>query len=287
MKKYVIISPVRNEEDFLPTTLQCVVDQTILPAEFIIVNDGSTDRSPEIIKKFTSRYPWIRTIDRPKGEHRPGDGVVEAFYAGYDCLTTRDWDYIVKLDGDLQFPPDYFEFQLNAMNENPLLGMSSGKTWQPHDGRLVLDSMPDDHVRGPAKLYRRACYEAIGGLQKVRGWDTIDELKAQVLGWETRSFEHLVLVHFKPIGFKQTNICKRELHLGERQHYLGYHPLFAIARGLYVACKKPYLIAGVLNIAGFWMAKLSGAKQIDEPAMIHHLRNKQLQRLTFRRRLLG
>lgn len=287
MKKYVIISPIRNEEDFLETTLQCVVDQTILPSEFIIVNDGSTDRSPEIIQKFTSRYPWIRTIDRPKGEHRPGDGVVEAFYSGYGCLTTRDWDYIVKLDGDLRFPPDYFEFQLNAMTDNPRLGMTSGKTWQPRGDRLVRDSMPDDHVRGPAKLYRRTCFEAIGGLQKVRGWDTIDELKAQMLGWETRSFEHLLLVHFKPIGFKQKNIYKREISVGERQHYLGYHPLFAIARGLYIACKKPYLIAGFLNIAGFLAAELCGTIQHDDPEMIRHLRNKQLQRLTFRRRLLG
>ena len=287
MPKYVIISPVRNEEDFLEITLQCVADQTIQPTEFIIVNDGSADRSPEIMKKFVDRYSWIKMVDRPKGRHRPGDGVVEAFYTGYDLLTTRDWDYIVKLDGDLRFDAHYFEFQIKAMEEDAQLGMTSGKTYQPRGNRLVLDQMPDDHVRGPAKFYRRACFEAIGGLSKVWGWDTIDELKAQTLGWRTQSYRDLVLVHYKPIGFRQTNIYQRELRVGERQHYLGYHPLFAISRGLYIMFKKPYFIAGMLNIAGFIIAALQKSIQHEDRVMIRHLRKKQLERLFFKRRLLG
>jgi len=287
MVKYVIISPVRNEEDFLETTIRCVIDQTIRPVEYILVNDGSTDRSADIMRGYASRYDWIKVIDRPKGEHSPGPGVVAAFYAGYDLIATTGWEYIVKLDGDLRFDPGYFEFQIRAMERNPALGMTSGKTYQPHGDKLVLDMMPDDHVRGPAKFYRRACFEAIGGLLPVLGWDTIDEMTAQTLGWETRSYQDLVLVHYKPIGFKQKNVYKRETRLGKVQHYLGYHPLFALVRGLYVTTQKPYVIGGLLNIAGFLTAGFRGDIRYGDKAMIRHLRKKQLQRLFFKRRLLG
>ena len=287
MNKYVIISPVRNEEDYLDITIQSVINQTIKPVEFIIVDDGSTDKSPEIIKKYTDQYNWIKTIQRPRGEHRPGGGVVEAFYAGYNIMETKDWDFVIKMDGDLKFEPNYYEFQLNKFAENPKLGMTSGKTYQPKGEKLVLDIMPDDHVRGPAKMYKRECFDAIGGLPKVLGWDTIDELKAQMLGWETRSYKELVLIHYKPIGFKQKKTFKREFIAGERQHYLGYHPLFALSRGVYRMLQKPFIIAGIINIVGFIYAEIKKTNQIPDKEMIKHLRKKQLQRLTFKRKLLG
>lgn len=287
MNKYVIISPVRNEEDYLEITIEAVINQTILPAEYILVNDGSTDRSGEIISGYVEKYPWIKTVDRPKGEHRPGGGVVEAFYAGFEIMETKDWDFVIKMDGDVKFEKDYFEFQLIKFEQNSRLGMTSGKTYQPKGDKLVLDIMPDDHVRGPAKMYKRECFEAIGGLPKVLGWDTIDELKAQMLGWETRSYKELVLIHFKPIGFKQKKTLKRELIAGERQHYLGYHPLFALSRGVYRMLQKPYIIAGVINIIGFIRAEIVKSTQIPDKAMIAHIRQKQIQRLTFKRKLLG
>ncbi len=282
-QKFVIISPVRNEEEYIEKTIQSVINQSILPVEYIIVNDGSTDKTPEIIARYTSRFSWIHCFHKPLGKHRPGAKVVEAFYTGYNNMCSV-WDFIVKLDGDLSFEPNYFEYQLNQFKANPKLGMTSGVTYQPMGGRLVMDKMPTDHVRGAAKMYRKECFEQIGGLPKVLGWDTIDELKAQLLGWETRSYRNLVLIHYKPIGVKQTNLFKRELIAGERHHYLGYHPLFAILRDFYRMLQKPFIIAGILNAIGFITAYLSRKERIERPLIVL-LRRKQVARMTFRRNI--
>ena len=287
MVKYVIVSPVRNEEEFIETTIQSVVSQTIQPAEYIIVNDGSTDATRSIAEKYEQQYKWIRIIDRPPKEHSPGGGVVNAFYEGFNTITVADWDYVIKLDGDLKFDDNYFETLIQHFNKNPKLGMASGRTYQIKHGRLRMDFIPDDHVRGPAKMYKRACWEDIGGLPSVLGWDTLDELKAQVLGWETKNYKDIILIHYKPVGYKQKKIVKRELKAGERQHYLGYLPAFVFMRAFYRMFQKPVIIAGILNLIGFIHASLTHGPQVEDKAIVSHLRKKQTQRLLFKRRLLN
>lgn len=283
MNRYVIISPVRNEEEYIEKTILSIVQQNILPDEYIIVNDGSTDKTPEIIDKYVKKYSWIKRVDRPQGKHTPGPGVVKAFYSGYDQISDSSWDFVVKLDGDLSFDANYFQTLLLEFEKNPKLGIASGVTYQPLGDKLIIDKMPEDHVRGAAKMYRKACFFEIGGLPKVLGWDTIDELKAQLAGWETRSYKNLVLVHYKPIGIKQTNILKRELIAGERHYYLGYHPLFAVLRDFYRMFQKPFLVAGLLNLVGFNMAYFLKKERIEQD-LIKLVRKKQLERLTFKRR---
>jgi len=285
--RYIIISPVRNEVEFIETTILSVVNQTIRPVKYILVNDGSTDGTDNIISRYVEEYDWILTVNRPPKEHSPGGGVVDAFYDGYKLISDQEWDFVIKLDGDLKFGTDYFEQLLILFDKNPRLGMASGKTYQYKKEKLVLDIMPDDHVRGPAKMYRKECWNDIGGLKKVLGWDTLDELKAQVLGWETRSYKELVLIHYKPIGFKQKKIVKREIKAGERQHYLGYLPLFAVFRGFYRMFQKPFFIAGLLNLYGFALASVKNSERIEDKGIIRHLRRKQMDRLTFRRKLLN
>jgi poly-beta-1,6-N-acetyl-D-glucosamine synthase len=287
-KKYVIVSPVRNEEEYIEKTIISVIKQTVQPAEYIIVDDGSTDSTGEIISRYTANYSRIRTIRRTTKPHSPGAGVVDAFYEGFEALKTKDWDFVIKLDGDLEFQPEYFETLLKEFDTNPRLGLASGVTYEPDKkGNLKIDSMPDDHVRGAAKMYRRKCWNDIGGLQRILGWDTIDELKAQVLGWETRSYKQLPIIHFKPIGFKQTNVMKREIKAGERQHYLGYLSLFAILRGFYRMFKKPYIVAGALNLYGFTRSRIFRTEQIREKELVMHLQKKQWDRLTLKRKLLN
>jgi len=287
MTKYVIVSPVRNEEEFIEKTILSVINQTITPREYIIVNDGSTDSTREIAEKYEQEIPWISIIDRPPKEHSPGGGVVDAFYEGFNTIKTHDWEFVIKLDGDLEFNESYFESLIDLFAKNPRLGMASGTTYMFKRGKLVMDIIPEDHVRGPAKMYKRACWDDIGGLPSVLGWDTLDELKAQVLGWETRSYKDIVLIHFKPIGYKQKKIVKRELKAGERQHYLGYLPAFAIFRSFYRMFQKPYIIAGVLNFFGFIFASLGNGPQIEDKEIISYLRSKQKQRLLFKRKLLN
>jgi hypothetical protein len=142
-----------------------------------------------------------------------------------------------------------------------------------------MDKMPSDHVRGPAKMYRRECFEDIGGLPEILGWDTIDELKAQMLGWETKSYKKLVLVHFKPIGFKQKATIKREMIAGDRLNFLGYHPLFAILKCLYNFKRKPYIIGGSIMLIGYFNAIITNKEKNPDHEMIKYLRKKQLRRI--------
>ncbi|MCB0805052.1 MAG: glycosyltransferase family 2 protein [Bacteroidales bacterium] len=280
MNDYIIVTPVRNEEDYFGKTLESVANQTIKPKEWIIVNDGSTDKTPDLIDDYRSQYSWIKRVDRPQNDHRPGPGVVLAFYDGFEKRTDKNFDFVIKLDADLSFEPDYFEFLLNEFAQNPKMGMASGTTYNVFGENLVIDKMPEDHVRGAAKMYRKECFDQIGGIQVVLGWDTLDELKAQMLGWETRSYKHLVLKHYKPIGFKQKNTLKRELLAGERLNYLGYHPLFAILKCFYNLRRKPFLVGGALMFAGYLGAVLGGGEKNPDKEMVKFYRKKQMKRLS-------
>jgi len=277
--KYIIISPVRNEEDYIEKTIHSVISQTILPVEWVIVNDGSTDKTPEIINNYTSRFQWIKRVDRPLNGHRPGPGVVLAFNNGLNKTQIKDFDFVVKLDGDLSFEPEYFELLIKEFEKNPRLGMASGTTYNVKGNKLVMDKMPDDHVRGAAKMYKRQCFDDIDGLPVVLGWDTIDELKAQMLGWETKSYQDLVLKHYKPIGFKQKKTIGKELLAGERLHYLGYHPLFAILKCINEFKNKPILLRGILMLMGYLEATIRNRPSLEDKEMIKYLRKKQLKRL--------
>lgn len=279
MKNYIIITPVRNEEDYIEKTLESVVGQIHLPQEWVIVNDGSTDSTPDIIDRYCKKYNWIKRIDRPDEGHRPGSGVVLAFNHGFQKITVNDYDFIIKLDADLSFEKNYFNFLLDQFELNPKLGMASGTTYNVKGEKLIMDRMPEDHVRGAAKMYRKSCFDEMGGLPAVLGWDTIDELKAQMLGWETRSFPDLVIKHYKPIGFKQKKTLKREMLAGERLNYLGYHPLFAILKCLYNMKRKPFIIGGVLMLTGYLIAIISRGEQIEDKEMIKFQKKKQLKRL--------
>jgi glycosyltransferase involved in cell wall biosynthesis len=287
MIKYVIVSPVRNEEKYIEETILSVLNQTILPAEYILVNDGSTDSTRTIIEKYSSEHTWIKVVDRPPKEHSPGRGVVEAFYEGFNVITETDWDFIVKLDGDLKFNETYFEEIFHYFQEDPKLGMASGTEFIYKRGKIKMVVMPEDHVKGASKVIRKECWDEIGGFERVLGWDTIDEERAQVLGWKTRSYKEIKMIHFKPVGVRQKNIVKREILAGERQHYLGYLPAFAIFKGFYRMFRKPFLIAGVLNIYGFAVASLSRGPQVEDKAIVNNLRNKQRNRLLFKRKLLN
>jgi glycosyltransferase involved in cell wall biosynthesis len=277
--KYIIISPVRNEEDYIEKTISSVISQTKLPAEWVIVNDGSTDKTPEIIDNYTNKFSWIKRVDRPINGHRPGPGVVLAFNNGLNETKIQDFDFVVKLDGDLSFEPDYFELLIKEFEKNPNLGMASGTTYNVKGDKLVADKMPDDHVRGAAKMYKKQCFDDIEGLPVVLGWDTIDELKAQMLGWETKSYKDLVLKHYKPIGFKQKKTFAKEILAGERLHYLGYHPLFAILKCINELKSKPIIFRGILMLVGYLEAIVKNAQTMEDREMIKYLRKKQLKRL--------
>ena len=198
---YVVISPVRDEEAYIRFTVDCMARQTIVPKEWVLINDGSSDKTGEILDEYAQRYPWIRVVHRAnRGFRKAGGGVVEAFNAGYNALEFRDWDFLVKLDGDLSFEPDYFEKCFQNFEKEPRLGVGGGVICYVTNGVKEFEPSPVFHVRGATKIYKRGCWDAIGGFWPAPGWDTMDEVKANMLGWSTRSFLDLHIVHHRKTG---------------------------------------------------------------------------------------
>jgi len=280
--KYVIVSPVRNEGKHIRHTLESVTRQTVKPAEWIVVDDGSGDDTPEIVREYARTFPWIRLVERTdRGYAEPGRGVIEAFYAGYELIEHRDFDFIVKLDGDLTFGEKYFEFLFDRFREIPSLGMASGVCYLEINGGLEREKHPEFHVRGPSKVYRRECWEQIGGLVKHLGWDTIDEIKAQYHGWKTRSYKELVIIHHKVTG-KNTGVFKWAVKLGQSDYYCGYHPLFLLAKGVRRLFFPPYVLGGVGILWGYFRNYFRTAEQFPEKDIIRFLQTEQVKWLTMR-----
>jgi glycosyltransferase involved in cell wall biosynthesis len=201
--RYVIITPARNEEKFLPGTIESIAAQTVRPAQWIIVNDGSIDSSGRIIEEAARQHKWITALHRPdRGFRRAGGGVMEAFYDGFKLIADTHWQFLVKLDGDVTLEPDYFARCFARFAGEPKLGVGGGLVCNTFNGELRRESTVDPafHVRGATKIYRRECWDQIGGLVSATGWDTIDELKANMLGWTSLTFSDIKLLHHRPAG---------------------------------------------------------------------------------------
>lgn len=277
--RYVIISPVRNEESNLARTIDSVTSQSLQPSEWIIVNDGSTDRTGEIADGYAQRHDWIRVCHRAnRGFRKAGGGVVDAFNDGYRDLRTDDWDFIVKLDGDLSFSPEYFESCLRAFEEQDTLGIAGGTICNVINGKTYPEICPAFHVRGATKIYRRACWEAIGGFWPAPGWDTMDEVKAQRLGWATRTLPDLQVLHHRPTG-KNDGTWGAGFKNGRANYICGYHPLFMFLKCVRHLGTKPYLIRSTALFFGFLTGYLTGIPQVNDRATINYLRRQQLRKL--------
>jgi biofilm PGA synthesis N-glycosyltransferase PgaC len=277
--KYVIVTPARDEQEYVEATIASVASQTILPTEWIIVNDGSSDRTGTIVEQHAARFPWIHVVHRHnRGFRKPGGGVVETFYSGYHTIQSNDWEFIVKLDGDLTFPQDYFEKCFHQFRREPRLGVGGGEIYHDFGKGLKLEVNPRFHVRGATKIYRRACWEAIGGLVAAPGWDTIDEVKANMLGWKTNSFSDLHLHHHRPTG-TANGLVRDSVKHGLVCYMSGYHPLFVAASCFYRLSRKPYVIGSASILFGFLQGYLKRLPRVSEPCVVRYLRRQQLRRL--------
>jgi poly-beta-1,6-N-acetyl-D-glucosamine synthase len=276
---YVIITPVRDEEEYIEATLESVCGQTAPPAEWVIVDDGSTDRTGDIIDRYAAQYPWIRIVHRMnRGFRKAGGGVMEAFYDGYNTLQYKEWDFIVKLDGDLAFAPEYFEKCFEHFHLDPELGIGGGEIHHNISGELKLEVNPRFHVRGATKIYRKSCWEAIGGLWPAAGWDTIDEVKANMLGWKTYTFGDLHLLHHRFTGSEEGLLRDRVKH-GLACYVSGYHPLYVAASCLHRVTQKPYVLGSVAIMYGFVRAYFTRPARLDDRTYVAYIRGQQLRRL--------
>jgi len=278
--KYVVVTPVRDEEKHVASTIESMVRQTVRPLEWIIVNDGSSDGTGRIIDEYAARYPWIRAVHRGnRGFRKSGGGVVEAFNDGLRLVERGDWEFVVKLDGDLAFEPDYFEQCFAIFEREPKLGVGGGVIcYVDEDGSKTFEPTPAFHVRGATKIYRREVWEAIGGFWPAPGWDTIDEVKANMLGWSTRSFDGLHLVHRRVTG-SADGWLGGWVKNGRANYISGYHPLFMLAKCTANLVKRPRVWGALALMYGFVSGYVKGVPQVDDPRMIRYLRTQQMNRL--------
>jgi poly-beta-1,6-N-acetyl-D-glucosamine synthase len=280
--RYVIITPVRDEEAHLPFTIESVVHQTIRPAQWIIVDDGSTDNTANIIDEAARQHSWICPVRRPnRGFRKSGGGVVDAFNEGYRALTCSDWDFMVKLDGDLSFEPSYFGASFGYFHRERKLGVGGGVICYVENGQKTIEQCPAFHVRGATKIYRRACWDAIGGFWPAPGWDTMDEVKAHMLGWTTHSFDDLHLVHYRATGTAE-GIWNGLTKNGRANYISGYHPLFMLAKSVAHVIRRPYVVGSVALLYGYVTAYLSRVPRVDDPELIRYLQRQQLAKLAGR-----
>ena len=278
----VIISPVRDEAALIEKTLSSVVAQSVLPMEWVIVDDGSKDNTAEIVQGFARQYPFIRLVTiKDRGFRKLGGGVIAAFKFGLTQITSESFAYIAKLDGDMSFGPQYLETMFAAFDADPKLAAVSGKVFRPEGGGLVEEWTIDAHVAGQFKLYRWSAFCDIGGFIEEVLWDGIDVHTARMKGWNTRSFDDVNarLIHHRLMGSSDKNVYRGRLRLGRGIYFMGYHPLYALASAFFRMREKPFIIGGILIMVGYVKAAIQRVPRYDNLEFRTYLQNWQLSEL--------
>jgi glycosyltransferase involved in cell wall biosynthesis len=279
--KLLVISPCRNEVSYMRRTLDSVVGQQVRPDLWVIVDDGSTDGTADILAEYSARYDFIKIVSRPNRGHRSvGPGVVEAFYAGYCSVDSDQFAYICKLDLDLELPPRYFEILLERMEKNPRIGTCSGKPYflDNKTDRRISEKCGDENSVGMTKLYRKRCFDQIGGLVQQVMWDAIDGHRCRMLGWIAVSWDEpdLRFLHLRPMGSSQKNMFTGRMRHGFGQYFMGTSFLYMTASALYRMTRPPYCIGGLAMWWGYVWSMLRRTKRLDDPVFRRFLRKYQL-----------
>lgn len=289
-RRYLIVSPGRNEAKYMRRTLDSVAAQSVPPALWIVVDDGSTDETPQILAEYVARLPYLRVVRRPdRGMRSVGPGVIEAFYAGLDTVNLADFDYLCKLDLDLALPPRYFEGLMRRMEADPRLGTWSGKAYfRPDDpdntsftGPLISEGIGDEMSLGMTKFYRIACFQQIGGFVRQVMWDGIDCHRCRLLGWKAGSVDDsdLRFLHLRPMGSSQKSMWAGRLRWGAGQHFMGTGLPFMTASALYRMTRRPFIIGGLGMWWGYVRSMIRGAPRYNDPEFRRFLRRYQWEAL--------
>jgi poly-beta-1,6-N-acetyl-D-glucosamine synthase len=279
---YVLVTPSRNEEAFIEKTMESVIHQTVLPVKWVIVNDGSTDRTGTIAEAYASKYYWIEVVNRPVRQERNFAAKVHAFNAGQERLKNIEYEIIGNLDSDVLLDPDHFEFLLTRFQADSHLGVA-GTVFREEDGySSAADSFEgQNHVSGQCQLFRRQCFQEIGGYfaNKAGGIDWIAVTTARMMGWKTRSFREKSFFHYRHLGTAERSLFAAAFSYGEKDYYLGGHPIWELFRCTYRMTKRPFLVEGLALGLGYGWAMLRRQKRpISEQLMAFH-RKEQMRKL--------
>ena len=288
-ENYVIISPIRNEAEYLPGVIESMVNQTVLPAEWVVVDDGSTDDTAKILKEAANQYKWINYVKKPdRGSRSVGPGVVETFNYGFERLNYKNYNFICKMDGDLEFGREYFETLLRYFRIDPQLGSASGKIFiKENSGKMVEERTSDEMTCGGINFYRREAFEDIGGFVKEVMWDGIAYHMARIHGWRTRSIRNnkLKIIHHRLMGSSQENIFHGRLRWGRGQYFMGTHPLYILGIATYRLIERPYIIGGIGILLGYMISAVKRIQRFNDKSFRKSLHAWQLERLKIGKRL--
>lgn len=276
-KSYVAITPARDEERLLPGLIASMEAQTVRPARWIIIDDGSADATSAIADEAAARCSWIEVhhLDRSRERAAGGESVVMRF------LRRELWsafDFILRLDADLTFGPEMVELLIREFDNDPKLGIAGAVLHEPAGSRWREVRAPNFHTRGAVKMYSSRCFDAIGGLQAGIGWDTIDEAHAMMLGFATRNFPHIIAYHHRPQGTAR-GLLRGRFGTGRTAYAVGYSPIFMIARSAGKLAHWPPVLGSVMLLAGYVDGYLRGMPRSAPPELVKFIRRQQRRRL--------
>ena len=281
--RYVLISPCRNEAKFMRQTLDTVIAQSIRPAKWVIVDDGSSDETPQILKEYAAKHDWIQVVTRrDRGNRAVGPGVIEAFYAGYETINPDDYDFLCKLDLDLRLPLRYFEILMQRMEANQRIATCSGKAYIERNGGLVNERHGDENSIGASKFYRVSRFKELGGFVHEVMWDGIDGHRCRMNGWIACSWDddpELRFVHLRPMGSSQKSIYTGRMRHGYGQYFMGTGFVYMLASAVYRIPEKPYVLGGLAILWGWLRSALQRKPKYNDMEFRKFLRHYQWRTL--------
>lgn len=287
-ERILIITPAKDEAQYISQTIASLVAQTHRPALWVIVDDGSNDETGKLADQAAQQHNWIEVIHRPAGtKRRVGPGVIEAFYAGLDSVDMTEFDFVMKMDADIEIKAGYFANLMERFRANPRLGTASGKCWVPVDGQLVLERTSDEFSHGVAKLFRRECFEEIGGFVREVMWDGIDCHHCRMLNWDAISVDdpELRIVHLRLMGSSFKSVYHGRRRWGRGQYFMGTHPLYLLGITAYRMAERPWILGGLCILFGYVGAFLRRIPRYENLQFRRFLRRWQLAEL--KRRITG
>jgi poly-beta-1,6-N-acetyl-D-glucosamine synthase len=277
LPRVVLIAPCRDEGRYMRRTLDALGRQTLQPTLIVVVDDGSTDDTPMLLEEYRRRLPHMRVVRRENsGIRSVGPGVIEAFHAGLATVNLDEFDYLCKIDLDLDLPDRYFEILIGRMEADPRLGTCSGKPYYPHPrtGRLIPEGCGDETSVGMTKLYRVECFRQIGGFVRQVMWDGIDNHRCRMLGWKAASWNDPAIrfTHLRPMGSSHKGILHGRMRHGFGQYFMGTGLVYMLASAVYRMAKPPYVVGGTAMLWGYVKAALDRTPRYGDRAFRTFLR---------------